>query len=169
MTQSSPTTEQPKAGWRFRIGAFLFIVGLVCPVFIPLITASNLPTTWKTTLSGALVLGIPQVFSLTAVAFMGKAGFNYLKAKLFGLLKKLAPSSEVSRIRYRIGLVLFVMPLLYGWLSPYLADYIPGYDENSMTFSVVGDCLLLVSLVVLGGEFWEKIRALFLYRARVQT
>ena len=168
MTQDPPTTA-PVADWRFRIGTFLFIVGLVCPVFIPLITASDLPTTWKTTLSGALVVGIPQVFSLTAVAFMGKAGFNYIKAKLFGLLRKLAPSREVSRARYHVGLVLFVVPLLYGWLSPYLADYIPVYNENAMTFSVVGDCLLLVSLIVLGGEFWEKIRALFMYQVNVQT
>ena len=73
------------------------------------------------------------------------------------------------RARYRVGLVLFVAPLLYGWLSPYLAEYIPRYEDNALTFSVVGDCLLVVSLIVLGGEFWEKIRALFMYRARVHV
>ena len=35
-------------------------------------------------------------------------------------------------------------------------------------FAVTGDVMLFASLLVLGGEFWEKIRALFMYRVRVR-
>ncbi len=34
-----------------------------------------------------------------------------------------------------------------------------------LPFAVGGDLLLLSSLFVLGGNFWDKVRALFLYDA----
>jgi hypothetical protein len=34
--------------------------------------------------------------------------------------------------------------------------------------SLIGDVIFVASLFVLGGDFWDKIRALFVYRARVQ-
>ena len=33
---------------------------------------------------------------------------------------------------------------------------------------VPGDLLLLVSLFVLGGDFWDKLRSLFIHSARAQ-
>jgi hypothetical protein len=33
-------------------------------------------------------------------------------------------------------------------------------------FAVAGDLLLLASLFVLGGDFWDKLKALFIYDAR---
>jgi hypothetical protein len=168
MTNGETAPEQFRAGWRFHVGVFFFGLGIVCPIFIPLIRATGLSTEVKATLSGALVVGIPQLFSLTAIAFMGRSGFNYIRGKLFGLLRRAGPPPTVSRTRYRIGLVLFTVPLLFGWLGPYLADHIPGYAESRVTCSVVGDLVLLSSFFVLGGEFWEKVRALFMYDAKAR-
>ena len=36
---------------------------------------------------------------------------------------------------------------------------------NKMIFATVGDCMFIISFFVLGGEFWDKIRALFVYTA----
>jgi hypothetical protein len=77
------TAEQPPPGWRFRIGVSLFILGFFSPLSIPLVTATSLSTAWKTTLSGLLMLGIPELLWLVAAGIMGKPGFNYLKAKVF--------------------------------------------------------------------------------------
>ncbi len=55
---------------RFRLGATLFIVGFASPLLIPLVTASSLPSAWKAALSGLLALGIPELFSVVAVAVM---------------------------------------------------------------------------------------------------
>jgi hypothetical protein len=63
---------------------------------------------------------------------------------------------------------MFVLPLLFAWLMPYAADHIPGYASHRVAYAVVGDLLLLASLFVLGGEFWDKLRALFSYGAKVQ-
>ena len=159
--------EPIRAGWRFYVGVFIFGFGFVCPIFIPLIVATNLPTGWKTTLSGSLILGIPQLCTLTAIVLMGRSGFNYIKAQVFTFFRRFGPPKDVGRPRYRVGLVMFVAPLLFAWLSPYVRERIPGYVDNEFIFHVVGDVVFITSFVVLGGEFWEKVRALFVYDAKV--
>ena len=102
------------------------------------------------------------------VAPMGKAGFDYIKARVFGFFKRHAVPRTVSRTRYRIGLALFLLPVLFGWLAPYGPGAIPGYESQRLAVSLAGDLLLLVSLFVLGGDFWDKLRALFIYEAKVR-
>jgi hypothetical protein len=162
------TTEPPPPGWRFRIGVSLFVLGCLSPLGIPLVTATSLSTAWKTTLSGLLMLGIPEIFWLVAAAIMGKPGFNYLKAMVFSAFKRYALPERVSRRRYRIGLVMLVIPLLYGWLEPYVSPLISGYEKHQIFLAIAGDVLFLASLFVLGGEFWDKLRALFIYDARAR-
>ena len=161
------TAKPPAAGWRFRLGVGIFVVGFASPLLIPLVTASDLSTQWKTILSGALAVGIPEVFRLAAVAIMGKSGFDYMKERFFGFIKKHGPLERVSRTRYRIGLVMFALPLLLGWAGPYFLHHIPGYEAHRLVVGAIGDVLLVSSLFVLGGEFWDKVRALFLWNTRV--
>ena len=153
--------------WRFSLGIFFFVVSLISPVFIPLVSATGLSIEWKTALSGLLVVGIPQLLTLLAIVFLGKSGFNYIKERMFGFLKRYALPSKVSRTRYYIGLVMFLLPFLFGWLAPYAPQLIPGYEAHRFAVNFTSDLLLLISLFVLGGDFWEKLRALFLYKAKV--
>jgi hypothetical protein len=170
MTQTAASnTAQPSAGWRLRLGLIILVVGFLSPLAIPLVTATELSSKWKAIISGALAVGIPEVFSVVAIAIMGKAGFNYIKGRIFGFLKKHGPSDRVSRTRYHIGLVMFTLPILFGWLGPYGAHLIPGYDTHRFVVGLIGDAMLVASLFVLGGDFWDKVRALFIHQARVQV
>ena len=166
MTDTETNSSPPADGWRFRIGIALFVTGLLSPLFVPLVTATNLSTEWKTTLSGFLLLGIPELLWLVAAAVMGKSGFDYIKSKAFGFLRKHVLPDSVSRMRYHIGLVMLLLPLLFGWLAPYAPQLVPTYVEHPFRWHVGGDLLLLASLLVLGGEFWDKLRALFVHGAR---
>jgi small basic protein len=168
VTATATETEQPRAGWRFRLGLIVLVVGWLSPLCIPLITATELPTRWKTIISGALAVGIPEVFTVAAIAIMGKSGYNLIKERIFSFLKKHGPPDRVSLTRYRIGLVMFILPLIFGWLGPYGAHLIPGYETHRFVVSLIGDVMFVASLVVLGGDFWDKIRALFVYDVRVQ-
>jgi len=160
--------EDPvQINWRFRTGVIVFVASWCSPLLIPLVMASDLPTRWKTIVSGALAVGIPEIGTILAIAIMGKLGFDTMKDRIFGFLKKYGPSDRVSLARYRIGLVMFGIPLLFGWLSPYLQNLVPQYDENRILLSVIGDLLLIGSLFVLGGDFWDKVRALFVHDAIV--
>jgi len=168
MTRKDPIAEElPAVDWRFRLGLTIFMVGFASPLLIPLVTALDLTTQWKTIISGALAVGIPELFSIIAVAIMGKNGFDYIKERFFGYLKKHGPPERVSRARYRIGLVMFVLPLLLGWCGPYFLHHVPGYEAHRLLVIVIADLLLVSSLFVLGGEFWDKVRALFIRDARV--
>ena len=152
---------------RLYLGGSIFVVGLLCPLLVPLVTSTGLSTAWKATLSGLLLLGIPEIFMLIAAAVMGKAGFAYLKELLFGFLKRYVVPEAVSPGRYRIGLIVFFFPIFWAWLAPYLSEFI-SFQEHSLKIAFGGDLLLLMGLVLLGGEFWEKLRSLFLHRAVVR-
>ncbi len=160
--------DQPQMVWRLRLGLTIFIIGFASPLLIPVIVATNLPSGWKTAISGALALGIPEVFSILAIAIMGREGFNVIKLRFYSFIKKHGPPDRVSRTRYRAGLVMLVPPLILGFTGPYFTHYIPDYDTYRLSISIVGDLLLVSSFLVLGGEFWDKVRALFIHDAVAQ-
>ncbi len=163
----APVEEIPSTG-RLALAGAILISGFLCPLLVPLVVASDLTTEWKAALSGLLLLGIPELFMLAAVAVLGKPGFDYLKGRLLRFFKRYAPPKVVSPTRYRIGLVLFLLPVLVGWCVPYVAHLLPAYEENRIVIAAGGDVLLLISLVVLGGDFWDKVRALFVQGSRVR-
>ena len=149
-----------------RLGLIILVVGFASPLAIPLVSSSGLSAKWKTLISGALAVGIPELFSIVAIAIMGKSGFNFIKERFFGFIKKYGPPDVVSRTRYRIGLVMFVLPVLFGWLAPYAPHPIPGYGAHRFAVNLVGDLMLVSSLFILGGDFWDKVRALFVHEAK---
>jgi hypothetical protein len=155
--------DQPRAGWHFRLGLTVLIVGWLSPLLIPLVTRTALATEWKTIVSGLLAVGIPEVFTVAAIAIMGKSGYNLIKERIFAILKKHGPPDRVSLARYRTGLVMFVLPVAFGWLGPYGAHLIPGYETHRFVVSLIGDLIFVASLFVLGGDFWDKVRALFIH------
>ena len=168
MTQNTTSkAEQPRAGWRFRLGLTVLIVGWLSPLLIPVITRMTLATEWKTIISGLLAVGIPEVFSLAAIAIMGKQGYILIKDRIFRFLEKHGPPDRVSSTRYRIGLVFFLLPVIFGWLGPYGAHHIPGYEAHRFVVSLAGDVMFFSSIFVLGGDFWDKLRALFIFNASV--
>ena len=160
--------EQQHAGWRFRLGLIVLVVGWLSPLCIPVVTATDLPAKLKTIISGMLAVGIPEVFTILAIAIMGKSGYKLIKERIFSFLKKHGPPDRVSRTRYSIGLVMFVLPVLFGWLSPYGVHLIPGYESHRFAVSLIGDVMLAASIFLLGGDFWDKLRALFIHRATAQ-
>jgi hypothetical protein len=167
-TDTITETEPGQIRWRLRLGLIVFIIGFLSPLLIPLVTDSELPTKWKAVISTFLAVGIPELFSIVAIAIMGKPGYNYIKVRFFAFLKKHGPADKVSPTRYRIGLVMFVLPILFGWLAPYVPTIIPSYDLQGLLVNMIGDAMFISSFFVLGGDFWDKVRALFSHEAKVQ-
>lgn len=159
--------DQPAAGWRLKVGISLFALSIIFPIVgIPLVATLGLSGTMVTSVSGVMLIGA-ELLGVGSVAVMGKPGYLYIKNCVFSFLKQYGPPKEVSRTRYNIGLVMFCLPFFFGWLSPYVADLIPGFIQNPLPYAVIGDLIMLASLFVLGGDFWDKIRALFIYSDRV--
>ena len=163
----SREADSPVSKARLVTGGALFIGGFLSPLLIPLVTQSDLPAKWKAVLSTGLVAGLPEIGMVLAVAVLGKQGFALLKGKLFALLNKHTRPKAITAGRYRLGLVMFCIPLLAGWLVPYLARVAPvlSMEQASLLPVILLDLMFASSFLVLGEEFWEKVRRLFIYEA----
>jgi hypothetical protein len=163
------TTPNPAQKKRLIIGVSVWAAGFVlCLAMIPVVNATSLADGMKATINGILLLGAPKLFLVIAVGIMGKPGFAYLKSLLAGHARKLAPPATVSPMRYRIGLILFVTLIVLGSIGDYLAaDVFPMRQQHPRLVALAGDLLMLVSLFILGGDFWDKLRSLFVREAKV--
>lgn len=156
--------EQPQVGWRIKLGFALFIMSISWPILLPVLPLFGFSGSRIATFSGAMLL-VAEVMIVSGAAIAGKDGFAFIKSKVFGFLKSYGPPKKVSRGRYIVGLMLFVVSLLEGWALPYFGEYFPGFQEYLLHYAIAGDVLLLISLFLLGGEFWDKLRSLFMHGA----
>ena len=160
-----PGETQAPTGWRIKVGFAMLIISLAgIPLVVGLLALVGVSGSRLAAISGGLMVSA-ELMMIAGAAIAGKEGFAYIKATVFGYLKKYGPPQKVGKARYTIGLLMFIVPLLFGWALPYFGKYIPGYTANTVTYSVIGDVMLGVSLFLLGGEFWDKLRSLFLHDA----
>ena len=165
-TQAKGPTEVASAGWRFKVGLGIIALTLLIWLLVPLAAAANAPASIVAAVTGGIFIA-NKLLLLLAIAIMGKAGFGELKRTTFGYVSALAPSATVGPIRYRIGLVMFCLPLLSAILEPYVDTIWPGLRPTSWILELVCDAMLIASFFVLGGNFWDKFRALFVRTATV--
>ena len=114
-----------------------------------------------------MAVGLPDLLWIVAAAVLGKQGFIAIKEKAFHYLKKIGPTDRVSQTRYTIGLFMFFLPLLLGWLGPYISLFFNSYESNRLILVISGDLLFVSSFFILGGNFWDKLQALFIHDAKV--
>jgi hypothetical protein len=149
-------------GWRFKTGIALFALMILAWGLIPIEAALGMSAgTIAATTAGIAIAN--KIILLIAIAVMGKAGFAALKAQLF---HKLTPPTEVSPTRYRIGLVMFCLPFLGSLFETYASHIVPHLVINRLWVDILLDIMLVASLFVLGGNFWDKLRSLFVAEAQ---
>ncbi len=151
-------------GWRFKCGIALFALMLLLVIAIPVLAMSGMPPARVAALTGAIFVG-NKIILVVMIAVMGKAGFQELKRTLGGYLPSLK-DEIVSPLRHVIGLVMFCLPLVSALFEPYVDNIWPDFRPNRWEFQLLGDLMLIASIFVLGGNFWGKIRALFVRTAR---
>jgi hypothetical protein len=166
MVQHARDSQSTVAGWRLKLGAAIFALSILAPVAgLPLIASLGVSTATTATASGAL-LAIAEVLGFAAVATMGKSGFAFLKTRIGAFFRHYGPPQIVSPARHRIGLILILIPVLFAWFSPYMATALSALPVDHLAFAVTGDVMLVIGLFVAGGNFWDKVRALFVHEAR---
>jgi hypothetical protein len=153
------------ADTRLKLGIALLILGLIMPAGTLLVAATDWPIAVKTVASGILILGL-EVMLIPAVALMGKENFERIWAAAMRFLKALKPAGNVGKTRYLVGLCMLVGPLLYAWIASYVPSWLPEEYALRVWVNLGLDLVTLAGLFVLGGDFWDKVRALFLYDAR---
>jgi hypothetical protein len=153
-------------GWRPKVGLLLFILALVSPLLVPLVLATDLPREARGAIAGLLLFGVPMALMLAVVALIGQPAFLFLKSRI---ARQSRSASPVGVMRYRIGLVLLTIPVIVSWLEPLVSPHVPEIEARRVLIGAVADGMVLISLFVLGGEFWDKVHALFVHNARVEA
>jgi hypothetical protein len=153
---------------RLWIGIIVLVIGFLSPLLIPLVLSSGLSTGVISVISGMLAFGIPELFMIIAIGIMGKDGFNYLKRYMSLVLRRYGPPDEVSLLRYRIGLSMFFLPLLVSFITPYLSHKVSFFNDSEVTIMLILHGMLFLSLFILGGDFWDKLRGLFIRGAKIK-
>lgn len=64
--------------WRLKTAVVLWGIGFIPPLLIPAVSASELALPVKALLSASLVVGVPQFFTVVAIALVGPLCFRQL-------------------------------------------------------------------------------------------
>jgi hypothetical protein len=166
--QDKPAVEAvapPTARLWTGVGVFAF-GWILALTLVPFVTNSDFSTSVKATLTTLLVVVCPKIFLVGTIAILGKPGFAYLKGVVMTFFRRVGPPAEVGAWRYRIGLVMFFLPFLFTLILTYFGHVLPGGREATPYYLKGGDAMQIVSLFVLGGDFWDKLRALFVRQAK---
>ncbi|WP_426228629.1 transporter suffix domain-containing protein [Pararhizobium sp. DWP3-4] len=151
--------------WRFKLGIVLVCIAIAMWLCVPVAAWAGVPSTRIAAITGVIFI-VNKVLLLLVIAVMGKAGFQELKRKIFGVFR-LSADTHISRARYNLGLVMFCIPLISASLEPYIDALWPDLRPNMWQLQLLGDVMFLASFFVLGGNFWDKIRSLFIRSSRV--
>lgn len=166
MSEGEKIDDGPTAGWRFKLGVVTLAIGLFGPpVILPAIFLMDISTVTSTSISGAIVV-VSDLLLLAAAAIMGKDGYVFVKARFAHYWRLYGPPQTVGEVRYYVGLTMLCASVLLGWSTPYASIWFKGYVGNEISFAIAGDVVLLTSLFVLGGDFWDKLGALFKHDAK---
>lgn len=157
----TPTKPEIPKG-RLYLGTFVFLLGQCAPLAIPFVISLDLSTEVTTVISGVLLAGVPELAILAAIAILGKEGFAYLKGRILGVLKRYVPDA-VSKRRFRLGITLFLFTMIGGWIAPYILLILELPRTIILPIAITGDVLFLLSILILGGGFWDKLRGLVTY------
>src|SRR5262249_6522917 len=159
----APTLER---GWRFYTGVTALGLAVIKPLRAPAVPMLGLSTAQSALLAGALVAGVPEVLGILADALLGKSTFQYLTHRVSSALRRAVVERPASRARYYAGLVI----VLVSWLPAYLYAYVPGvmpYGPARIYILAAMDLAFVASVFLMGGEFWEKVRRIFVYEGKV--
>ena len=163
--------------WRYKVGLFMIVVGnlgILSAVLLGMVGLSA-PTV------GALVVG-GEVVSLASIVFLGKDGFKAIKSKVISAARA-SYTAPVGKTRHYIGIALLLsnvvtnfLMMVYAWESFALAssqDPSPGVwglnieQQGSLVFwlFLIGEMSFLVGIYVLGADWWEKFRRIFVWES----
>jgi hypothetical protein len=158
-----PAPEFP--GIRLYIGIAVFSLS-----FFMLLTGLFVSTFFHDHFTKALVLSIfwisGPLMKIACVAILGKPSYLWIKAKFRHHYVRVVRPYHESRIRYNIGLVMFCFPIIPNYIMAYAPQILYESFYFRLGINASLDAIFVASLFVLGGDFWDKLKSLFIFSAR---
>ena len=148
---------------RYYVGLAIFILGFLSPLAIPLLLKTNLRDGLKTLVSGLLVFGGPEILMILAGLVMGKENLTALKTKVGSWIKPLVPPTYVSKPRFLLGISIFSFCMLESLVHVHWDGIMLWYADFALVYMIFWNVLFLLSLYILGGDFFNRLIGLFQY------
>jgi hypothetical protein len=155
-----------KKDWRFYAGITAMVLAVVMPLCALVVPMLGLSTTQSALLAGVLLAGGPEVLCILAVALLGKDTFRYFTHRVMTALRRAVIDQPASKARYYTGLVVILLSWLPAYIYAYAPTLMPGGDARIYVLAAM-DLAFVVSVFLMGGEFWEKVRRIFVYEGRI--
>ncbi|MEI7501045.1 MAG: hypothetical protein WCK84_11440 [Bacteroidota bacterium] len=154
-------------GFKFYLGLSIFVAS-----FFMLPIGLILKGFATTHFMKGLVLGLfwisAPIMKITSIAVLGKPSYLWINYQIRCFFHRVAMPHKVSLARYNFGLVLFVLPFLPNYLISFMPHLLPDSQLLRYFIVILADAIFLASLFVLGGDFWDKLRALFIFTAKAR-
>jgi hypothetical protein len=163
LTIEARRPENP--GARFYTGLGIFILS-----FFMLPTGLFLQQFIHEDVMKHIVVGIfwlsAPLMKIGSVAILGKPSYLYIKSLFRHHLARVLKPYHASRMRYNLGLFLFFLPVVPTYLMAYAPQVISDNFYVRLITNISVDAIFITSLFVLGGDFWDKLKALFTFSAK---
>ncbi len=151
---------------KYYLGMGLFIYSFI-PYVVTLFILPFLSLTDAQMLSiAAILMASAEVAFLLCAVLLGKPFVQMLTAKIKAIFfrRKGALPARVSRTRHRIGIAVLLISVAPYYITEIVLIF--GQPSQMQHYALValliaGDLLFMTSLIVLGGEFWERLKNLF--------
>ena len=156
----------PRKDWRFYAGMTAMALAVIMPLSALVVPVLGLSTMRSALLAGVLLAGGPEVLCILAVALLGKETFLYLAHRAKTALRRAVIDQPASRARYYAGLVVILLSWLPAYIYAYSPALMPPGDARIYLLAAM-DLAFVVSVFLMGGEFWEKVRRIFVYEGKI--
>ena len=154
----------PRKDWRFYAGMTAMALAVIMPLSALVVPVLGLSTTQSALLAGVLLAGGPEVLCILAVALLGKEAFLYFAHRAKTALRRAVIDQPASKARYYTGLVVILVELAgRAHVYAYAPALTPQGDARIYLLAAT-DLAFVVSVFLMGGEFWEKVRRIFSLR-----
>jgi len=152
--------------WKYYLGLSLLIYSFI-PYGVAALVLPFLPISHARAASiGAAIIASAEIAFLCGAALLGKPFVDSIKAKIKGFLfprRDVRPIAFISKGRHYFGISLLLMSFLPFYITE--AVLLFGHPEEAVKVMIVimlgGDALFMMSLFILGGEFWARLKKLF--------
>jgi hypothetical protein len=149
---------EKKISLRCKIGIGFIVLGTILPLFGFAVPFLGFSDSVSAAIIGFFIIGGPELCVIIGVALAGKEAVGLVKEKLF---------RPAGKTRYRIGLVLLCGSILSNWILAYAeVTQLLSLPLHTQLHTMAGlDIVTIASLIILGPEFFEKFKKLFVWGA----
>ena len=159
--------KENKKDWKYYVGMTLFIYCWIPYIVSGMLLFFKIPLGKLLGIMAAFIASSEISFAISVV-LLGKTFVKLLEAKIkgfFGRHKVALPAKPIGKTRHYIGIILLFLSLMPCFIVE--LSLFSGYPKTEgghviMFLSMLlGYTMFIVSLFILGGEFWARLKKLF--------